>query len=209
MVDSLNHKKARIISQVGQYIYDHSDQAISLDALASYSGFSKYHFNRIFFAATGYQLGEFIQRHKLEKALQLIKQGNHNIIDVALSVGYDSPSAFSRAFKKNFSVTPSEVVQGNLPNNVRVGSLTPRKRLTEQKLQPVWKTLPERQVYGLYGKGFNEQSFSQVAGELYGRLAAMAEPLRYAELQPIGVSVDNPWSIEQTESRFLQCRSLF
>jgi AraC family transcriptional regulator len=202
MVDSLNHKKARIISQVGQYIYDHSDQAISLDALASYSGFSKYHFNRIFFAATGYQLGEFIQRHKLEKALELIKQGNHNIIDVALSVGYDSPSSFSRAFKKNFSVTPSEVVQGHLPNNVRVGSLTPRKVLTEQKLQPVWKTLPERKVYGLYGKGFNEQSFSQVAGELYGRLAAMAEPLRYAELQPIGVSMDNPWSIEQTESQF-------
>jgi AraC family transcriptional regulator len=57
-------------------------------------------------------------------------------------------------------------------------------------------------VYGFYGKGFNEQSFSAVAGKLYGRLAAIAEPLSYEELQPIGVSVDNPWMGEQTESRF-------
>ncbi|NQZ28467.1 MAG: GyrI-like domain-containing protein [Colwellia sp.] len=202
MVDTLYNNNAKIISQVGQYIYDHSDWTISLDDLANYTGFSKYHFNRIFFAATGYQLGEFIQRQKLEKALHLIKQGNHNIIDVALSVGYDSPSSFSRAFKKNFSVTPSDVVQGNLPINDRAGSLKPRKILKDQKLEPVWKTLPEQNVYGFYGKGFNEQSFSAVAGELYGRLAAMAEPLSYGALQPIGVSVDNPWTGEQTESRF-------
>ena len=202
MTDTLSNNNSKIINQVGQYIYDNSDQAISLDGLASYTGFSKYHFNRIFFAATGYQLGEFIQRHKLEKALHLIKQGNHNIIDVALSVGYDSPSSFSRAFKKNFSMTPSDVVQGKLPNNERAGSLKPRKQLTNQKLKPVWKTLSEQEVYGLYGKGFNEQSFSSVAGELYVRLTAMADPLSYAELQPIGVSVDNPWMGEQTESRF-------
>lgn len=202
MVNTLNNKNAKIISQVGQYIYDRSDQTISLDGLARYTGFSKYHFNRIFFAATGYQLGEFIQRHKLEKALYLIKQGNHNIIDVALSVGYDSPSSFSRAFKKNFSVTPSDVAQGNLPINDRAGSLKPKKLLTDQKLEPIWKTLPEQRVYGFYGKGFNEQSFSAVARELYGCLDAMAEPLSYAELQPIGVSVDNPWTGEQTESRF-------
>lgn len=187
---------------VGQYIYDHSDQAISLDDLARYTGFSKYHFNRMFFAATGYQLGEFIQRLKLEKALHLIKQGNHNIIDVALSVGYESPSSFTRAFKKNFSITPREVAQGRLPINDRAGSLKPKKHLTAQVLKPVWKTLPKQNVYGFYGKGFNEQSFSAVAKELYGRLAIMAQPLSFAELIPIGVSIDNPWAGEQAESRF-------
>lgn len=202
VVNTLNNNNKKIISQVGQYVYDHSDRIVSLDELASYTGFSKYHFNRIFFAATGYQLGEFIQRNKLEKALHLIKQGNHNIIDVALCVGYDSPSSFSRAFKKNFAVTPSDVVQGNLPTNDRAGSLTPKKLLTNLKLKPVWKTLPEQKIYGLYGKGFNEQSFSAVAEKLYDRLTSMAEPLSYEELQPIGVSVDNPWAGEQTESRF-------
>ena len=90
MKNSKNQFHSEIVSQVGQYIFDHSDQVISLEELARYSGFSKYHFNRIFFAATGFQLGEFIQRQKLEKAMHLIQQGKSTILDVALSVGYDS-----------------------------------------------------------------------------------------------------------------------
>lgn len=199
---TINNKNAKIVSQVGQYIYDHSEQAISLDELAQYTGFSKYHFNRIFFAATGYQLGEFIQRHKLEKALHLIKQGNHNIIDVALSVGYDSPSSFSRAFKKNFSMTPTNVIEGALPLNDRAGSLPPKKPLSEQKITPIWKELTASIVYGLYGKGFNDQSFSEVAQKLYGQLATLAQPLSFNDVQPIGVSPDNPWVGEQIESQF-------
>lgn len=192
----------KIISQVAQYVYSHSDQPISLDSLAEYTGFSKYHFNRLFFAATGFQLGEFIQRQKLEKALYLIKQGNHNILDVALCTGYDSPSSFSRVFKKHYSVTPTDVARGVLPRNERAGDLKPKKNMPNGKITPKWKDLPLRNVLGLYGKGFSEQSFSSIAGKLYGRLAAMAEPLDYSQLQPIGVSVDNPWIGEQKESRF-------
>ncbi|MBQ4848104.1 helix-turn-helix domain-containing protein [Pseudoalteromonas sp. MMG005] len=201
MSNNLN-SNARIISLVGQYVYDHSEQQISLDALSAYTGYSKFHFNRLFFAATGFQLGEFIQRQKLEKALHLIKQGNENIIDVAISVGYDSASSFSRAFKKNFSVTPSDIIRGKLPRNERAGSLPPKKRHKEKILTPILKTRPTQTVYGLYGKGFDKQSFSTVAGKLYARLATIAEPLNYFQLQPIGVAVDNPWVKEQTESVF-------
>lgn len=192
----------KIINQVAQYIHEHSEQAISLDDVASYTGFSKYHFNRLFFAATGYQLGEYIQRTKLEKALYFIQNGNQNITDVALSVGYDSPSAFSRAFKKNFSVTPTDIVAGAVLTNERAASLPPKKALPDSELIPVWLDLPSRKVYGLYDTGFSEQSFSAVAGKLFGRLAGMAEPLSFEALQPMGVSVDNPWLGEQTQSYF-------
>lgn len=195
-------RNSKIVSQVAQYIYDHSDQAISLEQLAGYTGFSKYHFNRIFFAATGYPLGEFIQRHKLEKAIHLIKQGNHNILDVALSIGYDSASSFSRAFKKNFHVTPTDVAKGLLPINERAGNLPPKKLLSDKKLEPVLKVLPEITVYGFYGRGFSQQSFSEVAKKLYSHLTKIAKPLSFSKLKPIGVSVDNPWVGEQTESTF-------
>ncbi|MFD2166471.1 helix-turn-helix domain-containing protein [Thalassotalea euphylliae] len=197
-----NHKNTKIISQVAQYIYDNSDKAISLDALASHTGFSKYHFNRLFFAATGYQLGEFIQRHKLEKALNHIKTGNHNIIDVALSIGYDSPSSFTRAFKKHFSLTPTDVMQGKQPSNERAGNLPPKKLFAETPVIPVLETLPKQTILGLYGKGFSEQSFSALAGQLYGRLATIAEKMSFDALQPIGVAVDNPWVGAQSESNF-------
>jgi AraC family transcriptional regulator len=191
-----------IISQVAQYVFEHCSEAITLDELSAYTGFSKYHFNGIFFAATGYPLGEYIQRKKLEKALYLIKQGNHHIIDVALSVGYDSASSFTRSFSKMFSVTPSDVVQGKLPINERGGVLPSKKFSDQNLLQPKWVELPEREIYGLSDKGFSEQCYSAVASTLYSRLIKLADPLHFSALQPVGVSIDNPWVGEQTESQF-------
>ncbi|WP_440056641.1 helix-turn-helix domain-containing protein (plasmid) [Pseudoalteromonas sp. T1lg65] len=191
-----------IINHVAQYVYDNSERVINLDELASYTGYSKYHFNRIFYSATGYQLGEFIQRRKLEKALYSIKQGNHNLIEVALSIGYDSPSSFSRAFKKHFALTPSDVVSGRFPSNDRASHLLPKKPSFNPALQPKWHVLPEQRVYGLYGCGFNQQSFSLLASELFAQLASRSELASFTAVKPIGVSIDNPWVGEQQKSRF-------
>ena len=117
--------------------------------------------------------------------------------------GYDSPSSFTRAFKKLYAVTPSDIAQGELPRNELAGSLKPQKIFTDITIEPVWKAQSAQIVYGLYGKGFSEQFFASLAGQLFGRLAPLAEPLSYSQLQPIGVSIDNPWTGEQKQSRFL------
>lgn len=202
MAYSPSQFNAEIISKVAQYIYEHSEQAINIEELARYAGFSKYHFNRLFFAATGFQLGEFIKRQKLEKAMFLLKNGHTNILEVAISVGYDSPSSFTRAFKTNFDRTPTDILNGNLPINMRAGNLPPKKVSEGAKLTPVWRDLPQTRVLGLYGSGFSEQSFSKVAGQLYSRLTELAEPLDFGELQPIGIAIDNPWVGEQKQSQF-------
>lgn len=201
-VHEANNKHAKVINLVAQYIYDRSDEVISLEQLATYTGFSKYHFNRLFFAATGYQLGAFVQRLKLEKALNLIKQGNHSIIDVALSVGYDSPSSFSRVFRQCFSVSPKQVILGNFPVNERAVDFRGKKTPSNQNIKPVWKRLPEQRIFGLYGRGFSQQSFSTLASQLYGKLIPLVEEQSHSELHPVGVSIDNPWAGEHAESRF-------
>lgn len=202
MAASSTQFNASIISKVAQYIYDHSEEAINIEALADYAGFSKYHFNRMFFAATGFQLGDFIKRQKLEKAMFLLKNGQTNILEAAMRVGYDSPSSFTRAFKTNFGCTPSDIQNGKSPLNERAGNLPPKKVIEALKLEPKWRELPETTVLGFYGVGFNEQSFSKVAGQLYKRLSELAAPLDFSELQPIGVAIDNPWVGEQTQSQF-------
>lgn len=202
MTNSTSQFNATIISQVAQYIYDHSEEAINIEGLADYAGFSKYHFNRLFFAATGFQLGDFIKRQKLEKAMFLLQNGGNNILDVALSAGYDSPSSFTRAFKTNFGCTPTDILNGKSPLNVRAGNLPPKKLAKNTALVPTWRDLSDTNIWGLYGTGFTEQSFSNVAGQLYQRLAELAEPLDFSELQPIGVAIDNPWVGEQTQSQF-------
>ena len=132
----------------------------------------------------------------------LLKTGHSNILEVAMSVGYASPSSFTRAFKTNFGCTPSDIQNGQSPHNERAGNLPPKKVSDAFTLEPIWRELPETTVLGFYGTGFTEQSFSNLAGQLYARLTSLAEPLSFNELQPIGVAIDNPWVGKQTQSQF-------
>lgn len=96
------------ISRVCDYINQNLDKELSLDALSIVSGFSKYHFHRIFSARTGLSLIKFIQISRLRRAsFRLTLKAEMKIIDIAYEAGFDSAEAFSRAFKREFKQTPS------------------------------------------------------------------------------------------------------
>jgi AraC-like DNA-binding protein len=97
------------INQIAQYIYDNAEEAMSLDSLARQFSVSKYHLNRLFFAQTGMNPGEFMQRRQMELAYKLIRSKDMSVIDAAFRVGYGSPASFSRAFRKLFGIEPNKV----------------------------------------------------------------------------------------------------
>lgn len=49
---------------------------------------------------------EYIKNLRLEKSVELFKQGNTSILDVSLSVGFHNLSYFHREFKKKYGMTP-------------------------------------------------------------------------------------------------------
>lgn len=62
---------------------------------------------RLFAAQTGMTFGRWRQQARLLRALELLAGGD-KVIDVALALGYDSPSAFATMFRKHFGQTPSQ-----------------------------------------------------------------------------------------------------
>jgi len=62
---------------------------------------------RLFLAQTGMTFGQWRQQARLLRALELLA-GGERIIDIALSLGYESPSAFSTMFRKHFGRMPSQ-----------------------------------------------------------------------------------------------------
>ena len=61
---------------------------------------------RLFVKETGMTFGQWRQQARLLRALELLASGQ-KVIQVALGLGYDSPSAFAAMFKKHFGATPS------------------------------------------------------------------------------------------------------
>jgi len=90
------------------HIDDHLDEPLDLAALADVAHFSAYHFHRLFAAWAGETLGDYIRRRRVEvAALRLATQPRVTVLDAALSVGFGSGEAFSRAFRAHFGSSPT------------------------------------------------------------------------------------------------------
>lgn len=99
------------LKYVLDYIELHYSESISVSDLAKLCYFSDYHFMRFFKKHMGMTCVEYINNLRLEKSVELFKQGNDSILDVSLSVGFHNLSYFHRAFKKKYHMTPRSFIK--------------------------------------------------------------------------------------------------
>jgi len=88
------------------YMEDNLDGEISLEKVAQLACCSQYHFQRMFSYIIGVPLSEYLRRRRITKAAFDL-QGGDKVIDVAMRYGYDSPTAFNRAFQVIHGISPS------------------------------------------------------------------------------------------------------
>lgn len=95
------------MNQVMQYIENHLTEKIDPEMLAKTIGCSQWYLQRIFVSVTDISLSEYIRRRRLTCAAFDLQSTEAGILDIALKYGYQSPDAFTRAFKNMHGVTPS------------------------------------------------------------------------------------------------------
>ncbi|PVX84968.1 AraC family transcriptional regulator [Paraburkholderia unamae] len=90
------------------YIDVNLEGDLSVDALSRIAHFSKFHFHRQFAAYVGVPVARYVQLMRLRRAAhRLASHEAYPVLDAAFDAGFDSPEAFSRAFKRSFGMTPS------------------------------------------------------------------------------------------------------
>ncbi|MBE6024437.1 MAG: AraC family transcriptional regulator [Cellulosilyticum sp.] len=89
------------------YIEEHLTDEIDYRQLGKIAGCSTYHFQRMFTYMAGIPLSEYIRKRKMSLAAVDLQHGDAKIIDVAIKYGYNSPTAFNRAFQSIHQVAPS------------------------------------------------------------------------------------------------------
>ena len=102
---------ADCIDEVMRYIRAHIGERLDRETLAEVAGFSVPHFHRVFTAHVGESAMSYIRRIRLERAGRKLRMGAVDITEVALAAGYDSHAAFSKAFKQQYGLSPSEFRQ--------------------------------------------------------------------------------------------------
>jgi AraC family transcriptional regulator len=85
-----------------------SDADVSLDALASDAGLSRFHFCRAFKESTGLSPHAWLRQYRLEQAMNTLRDSDASVVSIAAALGYGSQTAFAAAFRKLTGETPSD-----------------------------------------------------------------------------------------------------
>ena len=102
-------ENSELITKALNYIKTENKKSdITIDDVATHAGFSTDYFNRIFFAHTGFNIMEYVRFSRLKRAAHLLRGTNNDILDIALDCGYEAHESFSRAFKNQYGISPSE-----------------------------------------------------------------------------------------------------
>lgn len=107
--DETEAAHAEIVHAVKACIAAHFDEALTLEKIAAAVHVSPYHLCRIFRRQTGVTIHHYLNQMRLRTSLEYVAQGDTSLTEVGLALGYSSPSHFSRAFKQQFGMPPSEL----------------------------------------------------------------------------------------------------
>lgn len=99
------------------YIEDHLLEPVTIEDIASQANASVYHFQRTFALLTDTTVGEYLRRRRLSLAAQELVDHDVKVIDLALKYGYETPEAFTKAFRRQHGVTPSQIRRTNVKLN--------------------------------------------------------------------------------------------
>ncbi len=90
------------------HIQTHLESDLNLEMLAERVGFSAYHYHRIFREVVGEPVKEYIRRLRIDRAAYRLKISEKTILHIAMDAGFKTHESFTRAFTRQFGITPNE-----------------------------------------------------------------------------------------------------
>ncbi len=97
-----------VLTRAIERLRSDNDADVSLAALASDAGLSRFHFCRAFKESTGLSPHNWLRRYRLEQAMNMLRDPANSVAMVAVALGYTSQTAFAAAFRKLTGETPTD-----------------------------------------------------------------------------------------------------
>ena len=194
---------AERFARVLDYIEQHLGEELSVERLGREASFSKFHFHRQFSAYVGVSVSRYVQILRLKRASrQLVFEPDTKIIGIAYEAGFETPEFFSRAFKREYGLTPSQFRSAPAWKPWRESYHFPSsERRRNMKVTIV--EFEETRVAALEHRGPPEQVNDSARIFIEWRKASRLSPKE--SCKTLGVAYDNPDTTEAQDFRFDIC----
>ncbi len=116
---NLGSEAQRIVRQTMIYLHEHYMDSISLEDAARYVSMSKEYLARCFHQEMGITLVTYLNRYRVNQAKVLLEEGRLSLTEIALETGFSGSAYFSRVFRQEVGMSPSEYRQSaTRPNDL-------------------------------------------------------------------------------------------
>lgn len=191
-------EKINAVQRMQDYIKEHTNEVITLHMLAKAAEYSPWHSARIFKELTGKTPFEYIRTLRLSLAAVKLRDEEVKIIDVALEFVFDSHEGFTRAFSKEFGVTPQYYSKNTpplklfIPYSVRGYYLTMENRKEDDNMPKENNTVfvqvidrPQRKL--ILKRGIKAEDYFEYCKEVGCEVWGVLSSIKEAMYEPIGM----------------------
>ena len=100
----------QVLGRLRDYVVAHLDERIEAGALAKIAGRSPFHFTRVFARSVGMTPYRYVVHLRLQRALELMRDGRHSLAEIAAATGFADQSHLSRWVRRVHGVSPTELM---------------------------------------------------------------------------------------------------
>ena len=193
-----NWEKLSAVQRMKDYIEEHVTEQITLHMLANAAKYSPWHAERIFKELTGKTPFEYIRAIRLSRAAVKLRNADVRITDVAFDFVFDSHEGFTRAFSRQFGMTPqyycknAPLIKFFIPNSVRNYYLTLQKGVDIMSENPNNNTVfvqvvdrPARKL--ILKRGVKAEQYFEYCDEVGCEVWDVLTGIKEALYEPIGM----------------------
>ena len=191
------------INKVVAYINNHLDETLDLKTLANEAALSDFHFHRIFKALKGEAIGGYITRLRLEATARLLRYTALTIEEIAFNIGYETPASLSKAFKKQYGISPTEYRTNKDTYIMKKEIINPDLALKAPKIVTLE---PKNLIYVALTGTYGSLDYGKAYEQLWGVIKA--QKLFTKGIESICISYDDPKITEGSLQRSDVCLAI-
>lgn len=189
-----NEESIIAVQKMQDYIAAHLTEAITLNNLAKAASYSQSHCSRIFKELTGKLPFEYIRALRLTEAARVLRDKNIHVLDVALDFVFDTHEGFTRAFSKEFGISPYRYKRNPLPLRYFIPYGVLSQYLTKtygekkmEKKQFIFTQIIERPLRkAIIKRGVNATHYFEYCEEVGCDVWGILESVKEALYEPAG-----------------------
>lgn len=182
------------ILKVVIYIDENIDEDLSIERLAKIACYSPFHFHRIFQAIVGETVHSYVKRLRMQTAAAKLRYSDLPITDIALDASFETPSAFTKAFKQFMGASPKNYRSLHAVLTQKI------KELPMIKPDKIEKSLPNLNLHFIRRYGNYIQSSTDAWKAMFDFIHK--NHLEPSKIRYFGISHDDPQITDEDKLRY-------